>query len=340
MPEQFHEGPEDIKKAIQDQVPHSGEHHNERPVYDFRNPDGSSMTIEEAMEAGLIHPVPESLGEHRDPSNTAPTEAYSPLISDSARETSTTAEKSKKKRLAGIVAGAVATAALGGFGAAKAFGGDPEPTPGERPVATATTGSDDLGELLGGESTPTQSPEATTAPTPEVEDLPKFDEGLRPIHLAEGEFYPLPAGGTPEEIAGEFCKGISSAITSERDDALRYLYQNEDSPALQADTETARIYKRTAEELRQSTEFNGEPEFAMTCSVTHVESAGTVASSLEVYNITIESEGHILDQEGHDYGTFILGETMNRTINVWPDQEVLLPNGETMTGYLIKDSNV
>lgn len=125
MPEHTPHGPEDTNSnPVSEQVRHSG-HQGERPVYEFRNPDGSHMSIEEAMAAGLIHPVPNTLGEHRDPSNTPPTEAYTPL-----HEQVTTPVVNRRKRLAAVAAGVVGTAVIGGIGAVMAVGGDSEkPTP-------------------------------------------------------------------------------------------------------------------------------------------------------------------------------------------------------------------
>ncbi len=70
-----HEGTPQHQKPEQTDVPHSGKSGAEKPAFDF-----GDITLEEAIARGLvIVNAPNSLGEHRDPTNTPQTERFTPL---------------------------------------------------------------------------------------------------------------------------------------------------------------------------------------------------------------------------------------------------------------------
>lgn len=136
---------------VQNQVPHSGVHHGEQNVHDFRNPDGSIMSIKDAVRAGKFRkpdgsaytedeinsmpdtdtPIglaPESIADHTDPSTGPKTEAYEPMIG--------TGKKWKKRHTALLASGAVLLSTIAGVGAVKAFSGNNKYVANPGPVAT------------------------------------------------------------------------------------------------------------------------------------------------------------------------------------------------------------
>lgn len=174
-----HEGPEDIKKAIQEQVPHSGVHHGERPVYDFKHEDGSDMTIAEAMEAGLIHPAPESLGDYQEPSSSAPNEAYAPLHKEtSSAETDTTPGRKRRNILIGAGTAVAGLAAVAGFAMGSSDDKEAPLRPTEAASAPATPGGE-------------QSPATDEKPAPSTAEGESTTES--PLDQVEGR-------ATPEQI--------------------------------------------------------------------------------------------------------------------------------------------
>lgn len=155
MPESTPHSPDNNSNPLETQVPHSGKH-GERPVFDFRNPDGSPMTIEQAFAAGKIHVAPDTIGDYSEPTKSMRTEAFNPMT-----ETAPPKNKRGRKGVAAVAASAVAAAVIGGIGAVKMFGGDDaDATPG-KPRATATAPA-----TPGETPQSNQTPEA--APSPEA----------------------------------------------------------------------------------------------------------------------------------------------------------------------------
>lgn len=131
-------------------IGHSGPH-GEGSVYRFRNPDGSEMTLQQAIDQGLVHSVqtnpetddvvvtvPSSLGQHRDPSRTATTPLHAPLYETSSQEQDFPRSRKKSLIIGGAVLASVATAGALLFGGLKGDGksdaDNARPTPSAGPV--------------------------------------------------------------------------------------------------------------------------------------------------------------------------------------------------------------
>lgn len=127
---------------VSEQIPHSGVHNDEKPAYGFEK------SLEQALRDGDLHVeidengrrilVPNSLGEHRDPTNSPTTEAYEPLGPVTKEEK----PKNTKKWIAGIV-GTTVLAGAGLFGYNAATDKDASeavPTAPAEPNAEAPTG--------------------------------------------------------------------------------------------------------------------------------------------------------------------------------------------------------
>lgn len=168
MPENTPGSRDNNPNPVTEQVPHSGVHGYERPVFDF---DGN---LEDALSQNNLHVerdeqgnmilVPNSLGEHRDPTKTTPTEAHSPLLSP---------EKPQKKSSLIKIGGAIGAVVLAGgaaFGIGAMNGGE-EP---QRERTGATPSTDTESEAPQANETPT-TPEDTTAP--EISD-PENDKSV------------------------------------------------------------------------------------------------------------------------------------------------------------------
>lgn len=153
MPENTPDSRNTNPNPVAEQQPHSGVHGYEKPVHDFEG-----QNLRDAIEQRSLHVqyddkgqviIPNSLGDHVDPTQSERTAVYEPLA---------TPEKKSRKRLAAIVAGAVGATVLGGLGAIKVFGESEEPA-GQLPSTSApsTPGQD---TSQNPESSPSANPEA------------------------------------------------------------------------------------------------------------------------------------------------------------------------------------
>lgn len=147
MPENTPDSRNTNPNPVAEQQPHSGVHGYEKPVHDFEG-----QNLRDAIEQRSLHVqyddkgqviIPNSLGDHIDPTQSERTSVYEPLA---------TPEKKSRKRLAAIVAGAVGATVLGGLGAIKVFSESEEPA-GQLP---STSAPDKPGESSG--SNPESSP--------------------------------------------------------------------------------------------------------------------------------------------------------------------------------------
>lgn len=161
MPENTPGSRDNNPNPVTEQVPHSGVHGYERPVFDF---DGN---LEDALSQNNLHVerdgqgnmilVPNSLGDHRDPTKTAPTEAHSPLLSPEKPQ-----KKSNLTKIGGAI-GAVVLAGGAAFGLGALNGGE-EP---QKEQASATPSADPENKKPQSDKSPTNSEETTE---PEVKD--------------------------------------------------------------------------------------------------------------------------------------------------------------------------
>lgn len=193
MPEKSPDSRDTNPNAVSEQTPHSGVEGYERPVFNFNGKD-----LQAALDSGELHIeydengkpkviVPDTIGDHVDPTKSETTEVYRPLTApvetSETLVTTTTRESSRKRRgIAAIAAGAVATAVLGSFGAVKMFSGeDNSAEPRVEPSASASPNP--------GEGSP--APEPSVDASPETSPSPEAPSNVEVI--ASVEQYPTAA---------------------------------------------------------------------------------------------------------------------------------------------------
>jgi len=179
MSDQTKPGSPEQQNSDANGIPHSGAH-GEKNVHDYRNPNGSTMSIEQAVAAGkftkpdgtpytveeILHaPLPigiiPNIEDYSDPANSPRTEAFTPL------STPETKRKSRRNLIVGAVAGVAALATAAGFGAKALDNNGIAATPGPRPTATGpavagTTPSPSIEQ-------PSKAPSASEAPTTPID---------------------------------------------------------------------------------------------------------------------------------------------------------------------------
>jgi hypothetical protein len=182
-------------------VGHSGNlpgRQKELPVYDF------PLTLAQAVRADAVQTTPpDTLADHVDPTKSTPTDRYAPLLPDQpplyeqplSPPAPEKKPRSKKKGVAAMAAGAVASAVIGGLGAVQMFGGGDTTEPRNDPSTSAP-----------------ENP--NSQPTAEVTDPTK---GLDI----------LSSSGTGAEVQAEFST-IVSGIVNRREDAGNVATDNAD----------------------------------------------------------------------------------------------------------------
>lgn len=201
-------------------TPHSGVHGYERPVFNF---DGQNL--QEALDSGALHIeydeagkakviVPDTIGDHLDPTKTAPTEAHVPLTQPENAGRS-------RKRLAAI-GGIVGSAVLAGgtiFGVSALGNDGPER---ERTTAVAN----DPNETTEPSAEPSSASEESEAPNPEQSTESKVGvanttlEGanvILPLEVAEQAAQPILASEhSPIEAAELWTTYFNAYLLSEQ----------------------------------------------------------------------------------------------------------------------------
>lgn len=110
MPENTPGSRDHNPNPVAEQVPHSGVHGIERPVYNF-----NGQNLQEALESGALHIeygddgkpkviVPDTIGDHVDPTRSEPTEAHTPLLAPEKSE-----KKSRLVKIGSVIGAAVLT---------------------------------------------------------------------------------------------------------------------------------------------------------------------------------------------------------------------------------------
>lgn len=302
---------------VVEQVPHSGVHGHEKPVYNF---DGQSL--QEAIDRGDLHVeydesgnlkaiVPNTLADHADPTKSTPTEVYEPLTAPAPAP-----EKKSRRGIAAVAAGVVGATVLGGFGAVKMFGGEPD------------------------SDKPRVEPSISASPLPESDITPsESTENETPINFYEMRM--LNPSGTPETVLADY-SALVSAIINDRVDGgtpagnedLQYLVNPASDPAATGSLEIF-VQDKVANvlEARRLREQEGIKDPAvdiyiapeLVFSEPDMENGG--------YTVISKSQYEALDSSGSGQGSIIANIEYHRI--TFEHADVMLPNGNYQNTFTV-----
>ncbi len=192
-------------------------------------------------------------------------------------------------------------------------------------------------------SSATATPSNTAAPIANPEQtLPPATTYVSKSHLPESlasdKYISLPNSTNPTELTNAYCKAISTAITSERTDALQLLYSRADSTVLNnGDLVAVSLYHEQVAEVTEQFPDAEKPDYTMSCTVVRADKSVTTDGK-ESFTVKIDAIGQLTQKDGGLISTFIDGvNIIDRTVRFTPGIETLLPNGEYQTGTVVTE---
>ena len=317
MPENTPGSRDNNLNPVSEQVPHSGVHGHEQPVYNF---DGQSL--QDALDRGDLHVeydeagkpkivVPDTLADHADPTKSEPTAVYEPLTAPAQAP-----EKKSRRGLAAIAAGVVGATVLGGFGAVKMFGGEPSES-----------------------DKPRVEPSVSATPLPEADITPTNTTETEPLNFYEMRM--LNPSGTPETVLADY-SAIVSAVINDRveggtpvaNEDIQYLVNPAGDPAAVGAFEIfVRDKVANVQEARRLRQQEGVEDSAVDIYIAPELVASEPDMANGGFTVVSKSTYEALDGTGSGQGTIIANVEYHRI--TFEHADVMLPNGNYQNTFTV-----